>query len=205
MTITTRLKNLLVRPLIAFWKWRDPPQPPPSGFSMNPTDNVQIPMNLVMPLRDTSPIERAYMVQDLVGVVEEVIVGLDNTQVVHVGRFDIVDGNLCMFSLYDGDFSNYIRDFIYNVGGAFDTLLQYIADPPRTPVEQHPDEFIDWVRAHDALRLPEDVATVSDDLVKLPRRLALLLDDNPNVQLFLYRSTPGFSAAQIRDALKVGW
>ena len=110
-------------------------------------------MNLVMPLADSSPLGHARLIQTLGGAVEEVIAGLDNTQLVHFGRFTIVDGNLCMFSFYDGDFSNYIRDFIYNVGAAFDGLLSHVKDPPPLPVEEHPDEFIDWVMERDALQV----------------------------------------------------
>jgi hypothetical protein len=174
-------------------------------------------MNLVMPLADNSPLGHARLIQALGGAVEEVIAGLDNTQLVHFGRFTIVDGNLCMFSFYDGDFSNYIRDFIYNVGAAFDALLAHVKDPPPLPVEEHPDEFIDWVMERDALQVafPDTVLQLGPaddrDPVKVTRRLVLLLDacqrsDPPrNVQLFAYRAYPGFSVAQIRDKFKIGW
>lgn len=172
---------------------------------MNPSDNVQTAMNLIMPLADPSPIARAQLVGALAPAIEEVFSGLNNTGIVHFGRFTIVDGNLCMFSIFDGDFSNYIRDFIYNIGGAFDALLQFVVDPPPLPVEAHPDAFIDWVVARDALQLPEQVTDLSDDLLKLPRRLALLMDAEPNAQVFVYRAYPGYSAAQIRDGLGIGW
>ncbi len=217
MSITDMGERLLVRVLTAIWRRKDPPVLPTRPFSTNPADNIQIPMNLVMPLADNSPLGRARLIQTLAGAVEEVIAGLDNTQIVHFARFTIVDDNLCMFSFYDGDFSNYIRDFIYNVGSAFDALLAFVEDHPPLPVEQHPDEFIAWVKVHDALQLeypasalqlgPED----DRDIVKLTRRLILLLDecdrtDPPtNVQLFAYRSYAGFTVAQIRHALKIGW
>jgi hypothetical protein len=208
-------ERVLIKALIAIWRRRDPQVIPPRTHSMNPADNVQVPMNLIMPLADNSPVGRAQLIQAMASAVPEVIAGLDNTEIVHYGRFDIVDSNLCMFSIYDGDFSNYIRDFVYNVGAAFDALLGFVKDPPPLPVEEHPDEFIDWVTARDALQLPEsitDLGPVDDrDIVKLSRRLVLLLDacrraDPPrNVQLFIYRSYPGFSAAQIRHELKIGW
>ena len=215
MSISGWGERLLIRALIAIWRRRDPQPIPPRRFSMNPSDNVQVPMNLVMPLADNSPIGRARLIQTLATAVPEVIAGLDNTQIVHYGRFDIVDGNLCMFSIYDGDFSNYIRDFIYNVGEAFDGLMGFVKDPPPTPVEKHPDAFIDWVMARDALQLPENVTDIGPaddrDIRKLSRRLVLLLDtcrrsDPPkNLQLFVYRAYPGYSAAQIRNAFKIGW
>jgi hypothetical protein len=217
MATTGMGERLLVRVLTAIWRRKDPPVLPTHPYSTNPTDNIQIPMNLVMPLADNSPLGRARLIQTLAGAVQEVIAGLDNTQIVHFARFTIVDDNLCMFSFYDGDFSNYIRDFIYNVGSAFDGLLSFIKNHPQLPVEEHPDEFIQWVKDHDALQLeyPTSVLQLGPeddrDIVKMTRRLILLLDecsrtDPPkNVQLFAYRSYPGFTVAQIRDAFKIGW
>lgn len=205
MTIGATLERLVSPVLIRFWRWRDPPKYAPSRFSMNPSDNLQIPMNLIMPLKDSSAIGRAKLAKALLGAVDQVVAGLDNTEIVHFGRFTIVDGNLVMFSIYDGDFANYIRDFIYNVGTAFDALLGFVEDPPPLPVESDPDAFIEWVRAHDALQLPENVTDLSDDVLRLPRDLALLLDENTNTQLFVYRAYPAYSAAQIRNALKLGW
>jgi hypothetical protein len=198
-------KRLLAPFVVAYWRWREPPAPRTHTYSMNPSDNVQVAMNLVMPLKDTSAVGRAYMAQALDAVRGEVIAGLNNTGIVHFARFTIVDGNLCMFSMYDGDFSNYIRDFIYNMGSAFDALLVFIKDPPVLPVEDNPQEFIDWIGRHDSLQLPEDPTVLSEDITRLSRRLALLLDANTNTQLFAYRAYPSYSVAQIRSALDVGW
>lgn len=204
--VTAGGRRALERGLVAYWRRKEPPVPPERPFSMNPSDNVQVAMNLVMPLADPSPVGRAKLVVALLGVMEQVVAGLNNTGIVHFARFTIVEGNLCMFSMYDGDFSNYIRDFIYNIGGAFDALLVFIKDPPSLPIEHSPDEFIDWVNAHDSLQLPaEHVANVADDLLSLPRKLTLLLDANPNTQLFVYRAYPGHSVAQVHDALNIGW
>jgi hypothetical protein len=198
-------KRLLTPFVLAYWKRREPPEPRTHGFSMNPSDNVQVAMNLIMPLKDTSAVGRAYMAQAMASVRDEVIAGLNNTGIVHFARFTIVDGNLCMFSMYDGDFSNYIRDFIYNMGSAFDALLVFIKDPPILPVEQHPEEFIDWIAHHNSLQLPDDPTVLTDEITRLSRRLAILLDANTNTQLFAYRAYPGFSVAQIRNELEIGW
>jgi hypothetical protein len=205
VSVATQAKAAMSRALVAYWKRHDTPVVPTREFSMNPSDNIQIAMNLVMPLADPSPVGRALLIQTLAGAVQEVIAGLNNTAIVHFARFTIVDGNLCMFSMYDGDFSNYIRDFIYNIGEAFDALLAFIKDPPPLPVEKSPDEFIEWVRQHDSLQLPERITDLSDDVLKLPRRLTLILDDHENTQLFSYRAYPGYTAAQIRNSLELGW
>jgi len=210
MTRMGKTERLMVRALVAYWKRRDPYVLAERGFSMNPSDNLQRTMNLIMPLADASALGKARLVQTLAAAVHEVTAGLDNTEIVHNGRFVIVDRCLCMFSVYDGDFSNYIRDFIYNIGAAFDGILSFVKDPPPLPVEDNPDAFIDWVKAHDAPQLPyQDIASINPaydpDLTKIARRLVLLLDTHPDAQLFSYFAYPGVSGAQIRHALQLGW
>ena len=46
---------------------------------------------------------------------------------------------------------------------------------------------------------------LSDDVTRLDRRLTLILDANTNMQLFTYRGYPGYSVAEIREALQIGW
>ena len=55
--------------------------------------------------------------------VDEVFTGLNAVGTVHFARFDIIGGNLCMLSVYDGDFTTYIRDFITLFGNVFDTQV----------------------------------------------------------------------------------
>lgn len=205
-----KLERLLIHALVLYWKRREPYVPVERGFSMNPSDNIQCTMNLIMPLADSSPLVKAQLVQRLASAVHEVTAGLNNTQIVHNGRFVLVDNSLCMFSVYDGDFSNYIRDFVYNIGAAFDGILSFVKDPPQLPVEEHPDEFIEWVKAHDAPQLPfQNIAELNPasdpDLSKIPRRLVVLLDSCPNAQLYSYGAYPGRSCAQIRRDLQLGW
>jgi len=173
------------------WVWaRRLPQARPAAPSVAPSDNLQRAMNLVMPLAVAA---------------DEILVGLNNVGTVHFARFDIVAGNLCMFSIYDGEISGYIRDFIAAIGDAFDSIMGFVEDPPPTPVGLHVDEFLAWIDAHDAFQLPELATDVSPELVTLQRVTLVLLHRNPNVMLGVYRGYPGYSAAQIRDSLSIGW
>ena len=198
-------RRVMEKGLLAYWQRRDPQDPPRIPTSMNPSDNVQIALNLVMKLQDKSPIARARLGQALGPAMEEVFAGLNNTGLVHFGRMTVVDGYINLLTIYDGDFTNYVRDFVYNVGPAFNIILSFVADAPSLPVEDHPDEFVEWVMSHNALQLPENSMDLSDDISTLPRRLALIMDDHDAVQYFVYRAYPGYSMAQIRDALKIGW
>jgi hypothetical protein len=207
--------------LVPYWAWRSPVKPLPGGppFSMQPGDNVQRMMNLVMPLKDKSPIGRAFAALAIAQNKDEIYAGLDNVGTVHFARFVIVDDNICMFSVYDGDFTNYIRDFIATIGSVFDAVVNLVEGGEAViPSEQNVEKFIEWVHAHDMYQV-SDVATDllrdqeavngerhSADLRLLPRDLILQLHVNPNVSLGSgYRAYPGFSAAQVRHRFGVGW
>ena len=147
-------KRLLDRAVIAYWRRRKPVQVPGRTWSLALGDNVQQTMNLVMPLADDSPIALARLANAMSSMQDVLSAGLDNVGTVHVARFDVIDGHLCMVSVYDGDFATYIRDFIVTIGAVFDVLLDFIADPrPPRPVERNIDEFIDWVDDHDLLQI----------------------------------------------------
>lgn len=174
--------------------------------SQAPSDHLQRPMNLIMPLRRPSLLARGKLTQTLVGATDEVLAGLNNVGTIHFARFDIVAGNLCMFSIYDGDLGGYVRDFIATIGHAFDSILSWVKDPPALPVGDHVEEFIEWIEAHDAFQLPErPTDLITRSLSTLPRDTVLALHRHPNVQLGVYRGYPGFTAAQIRHHLSVGW
>ncbi|MDM0106335.1 hypothetical protein QTH97_15420 [Variovorax sp. J22R24] len=169
-------------------------------------------MNLVMPLKNKTAIGRAQAAMVVGSALDEIYSALDNVGTVHVARFAIVDNNLLMFSFYDGDFHAYIRDFIMTLGNAFDGVVGLIEDPPPLPCWQNVDAFIEWVHRRDAFQLPDDptrlievVAPGLDNLQDLSRYLVLQLDKNPNVQLGAYRAYPGYSAAQVRQKLGMGW
>lgn len=192
--------------LVRVWSRLAPPTTVVERPSTAPSDNLQRAMNLVMPLHVPNIVARAELSRALLEATSELWAGLNNVGTIHFARFDVVDGNLCMFSIYDGDFRSYIRDFVASIGDLFDVVMAHVKDPPSTPVALHVDEFIDWVHAHDAFQMPESpVDLMSGDLATLPRDVLLALHRNPNVQLGLYRAYPGFSAAQIRDRLSVGW
>ena len=221
----TRLFQFLsAKVLVPYWAWRTPTPPLPGGPrpSVQPSENVQRMMNLIMPLKDRSAIGRAKATLAIAQNVDEIFAGLDNVGTVHFARFVLIGDNLCMISVYDGDFSNYIRDFIATIGSVFDQVVKLVEGGEAiTPSANHIEAFIDWVHAHDLFQapdLPTDLFTLQDaargtarasardGLRLLPRDLILQLHANPNVSLGGgYRAYPGFSAAQVRQKLGVGW
>jgi hypothetical protein len=203
------LRQLLERVLVKFWSRRAPVTTPARTWKTAPADNLQINMNLVMPLADTTAVGRAVAAQAVAANIDELFTGLDNVGTVHFARFDLIGDNLCMFSTYDGDFTNYIRDFISVFGSVFDSLIiNLVKDPPPSPCELHPQAFVNWVNAHDALQIPGDLTQLfpgERDISNLSRDFILLLEQNPHVQLGRFSGYPGLSVAQIRLATDMDW
>lgn len=211
------------RVLVPFWAWRTPVAVQPGGppFATQPGDNLQRLMNLIMPLKDKTAVGRAMAAQAIAANLDEIMAGLDNVGNVHFARFVLLDNKLCMFSEYDGDFTNYIRDFVAQIGSVFDGVVALIEGGDAViPTEDNIEAFIDWVRAHDLYQFPDQVTDilsygkpavtargdlVDDDLRLLPRALILQLNANPDVSLGGYRAYPGISVAQIRQQAEMGW
>jgi hypothetical protein len=212
---TKLFQFLAARVLVPFWAWSTPVAVQPGGPppAPQPSESLQHMMNLVMPLKDKTPIGRAKAALAIAQNVDEIYAGLNNVGTVHFARFVIVGGNLCMFSVYDGDFSNYIRDFIISIGSVFNAIVALIEGGDAViPCETHAEAFIDWVHAHDLYQVPDFATDLllqqaqTNDLRRLPRDLILQLDVNPNVSLGSgYRAYPAVSVAQIRQRLGLGW
>jgi hypothetical protein len=196
-----------------------PGGPPPS---IAPGDNLQRMMNLVMPLANKSPVGRALAAAAIAQNKDAIYAGLNNVGTVHFARFVIVGDNICMFSVYDGDFTNYIRDFIATIGDVFNAVVGLVEGGEKViPCERNVDAFIQWIHEHDLYQVPDTPTGVlrdqdalngdnaesgDDDLNLLPRRLILQLRVNANVSLGSgYRAYPGFWAAQVRDRMGLGW
>ena len=210
--------------LVPIWAHKTPVKPLPGGPhpSFEHGDNVQCMMNLIMPLKVKSPIGRAEAALAIAQNKDAIYAGLNNVGTVHFARFVIVGDNICMFSVYDGDFTNYIRDFIATIGQVFNAVVELVEGGEEVlPCEDHVEAFIQWVHERDLYQVPDtatdflrdqealngDTAVSgNDDLTLLPRKLVLQLRANPNVSLGNgYRAYPGFSAAQVRERLKLGW
>ena len=210
--------------VVPYWHWRDPKPKLPGGPrpSPQPSENVQRMMNLIMPLKDPSPAGRARATLAIAQNVDEIFAGLDNVGTVHFARFLLIDNNICMISVYDGDFSNYIRDFITTIGSVFNDVISLVDGAEHLiPTEHNVEEFIDWVHAHDlfqAADFPTDMFGLQDaakglppnqpphKLTSLPREFVLQLHANRNISLGGgYRAYPGVSAAQVRQKFGQGW
>ena len=211
-TVSTWFMRRMTPVLIWYWnRHKDPHWTTPTRrYSEAPSDNLQQTMNLIMPLVDDDPMTATQLAMYMRLNVDNLYTGLDVVGTVHFARFDIIGGNLCMVSVYDGDFETYIREFIAAIGDVFDVLMTFVKDPPPTPVGHYPSQFVEWVNARDLFQVPDDPTELIDqdeppDLDLLGRRLVLLFHENKQMQLGMYRAYAGSSVAQVRRGLGLEW
>jgi hypothetical protein len=116
---------------------------------------VQSPLTLIMPIASEAAYQELH--QTLIGVQalppeqNPIMVALDKIATVHFARFVFLENNtrLGVITTYDGDFEKYIMDFVDDIGDVFNMLLKFMADAPPLPVQEHRQEFLEYVRAHD--------------------------------------------------------
>ena len=116
---------------------------------------VQSPLTLVMPIASEAAFEQLHQtlmgVQSLPRDQNPIMAALDKIGTVHFARFVFLEHNtrLAVITTYDGDFEKYIMDFVDDIGDVFNMLLKFMADAPTLPVQEHREEFLEYVRSHD--------------------------------------------------------
>jgi hypothetical protein len=116
---------------------------------------VQNPLTLIMTLKSPEDYQQLYQqltaIQSLPPDQNPLNQALIATGMVHFARFVFLENNTKMgvITSYDGSLSAYVNAFIDKVGKIFDLLLAHMADAPPLPVEQHRDEFLQYVQSHD--------------------------------------------------------
>jgi hypothetical protein len=116
---------------------------------------VQNPLTLIMTLKSPEDFEQLNaQLRHFQGLPPEqnpLNQALTATGMVHFARFVFLENNtkLGVFTDYDGSLAAYVNAFVDKVGQIFDLLLSHMADAPPLPVEQHRQEFLAYIQAHD--------------------------------------------------------
>jgi hypothetical protein len=72
----------------------------------------------------------------------------DEIGTLHFADFvDLGKGHIGFFTIYDGDFSSYMNDFMKFIGPTFDALMKHMKNPAPIPVAKNPENFIAWAAA----------------------------------------------------------
>ncbi|MGH3564725.1 MAG: hypothetical protein ACRDRH_01560 [Pseudonocardia sp.] len=119
-----------------------------------PARPIQNPLTLVMkaksPTDSAALRQRVEHIQSLPREQNPIILALDRIGTVHFASFVFLSNDvLAVITAYDGDFEDYLNDFLNEIGDVFNTLLQHAEGAPNLPVQTHRQEFIDFIRAHD--------------------------------------------------------
>jgi hypothetical protein len=70
---------------------------------------------------------------------------LDKVGTPHFAQFvPLEDNQIGFFTVYDGNFNDYIADFTKNIGPIFDLLFKFTKGAPPSPCRKHLQEFIDF-------------------------------------------------------------
>ena len=116
---------------------------------------VQNPLTLIMTLKSPEDFEQLNaQLRHFQGLPPEqnpLNQALTATGMVHFARFVFLENNtkLGVFTAYDGSLDRYVNAFVDKVGQIFDLLLSHMEDAPPLPVEQHRQEFLAYIQAHD--------------------------------------------------------
>jgi hypothetical protein len=71
--------------------------------------------------------------------------GADSIGTLHFAHFvALPNEHLGFFTIFDGSFEKYIQDFTDKIGPVFDTLFEFVIDPPPTPVQKNAQAFYKW-------------------------------------------------------------
>jgi hypothetical protein len=140
---------------------------------------VQNPLTLVMTAKSAQDYAALRQIiehiQSLPPEQNPVVIALNKLANVHFARFVFLENNqLAVITTYDKDFDSYINEFTNTLGEVFNTLLAHVGDCPPLPVQDHREEFLRFVRAHD-LRCVEPFYTA------YPNRTVLDILDTASV------------------------
>jgi hypothetical protein len=121
----------------------------PTGFPPSLVGQVQRGLNLYLPLKSPA------LMPALAGALEplkkkKIFPALTRLADVHFARFvPAPDASaLWVITTFDGELEPYIMDFVGEIGDVFSELLQFIEGAPRLPVQQYPQDFVNFIESH---------------------------------------------------------
>ncbi len=109
----------------------------------------QHPLLVSLPLKSSL---KAFVLEDLVlrAAKGKMDAGADSVGTLHFCHFvPLADNHLGFFTVFDGAFDKYIKDFTEQMGPVFDVLFEYVSDPPATPVAKNAHAFLKYATASD--------------------------------------------------------
>jgi hypothetical protein len=117
-----------------------------------PMLSVQNRLNLILPLKAGATPALIAALRSLnegpVNPLHDALVNLGN---VHFAQFVLLENGtrLGVFTIFDGDFDEYILSFTHHVGDIFNAILVHVEGADEiVPVQEHKDEFLQFISDH---------------------------------------------------------
>jgi hypothetical protein len=109
--------------------------------------SLNIAMRLRSPVKDSADRVRQ-VIRAGAPRIEE---ALRESKHVHFAWFELIESDtvLVLHTVYDGPFEAYLQHFALRVGDLFDALFEHIENPPPTPVDKFPNEFVAHLQRFD--------------------------------------------------------
>ena len=96
-----------------------------------------------------SPADAKELAVQLPPLMPTVFQAADTIGTIHYSRFTLLsDKTLLFLGDFDGEFSQLIAELAKLAGPVFDAIFQHVVNPPRTPVADNADAFVEWTADH---------------------------------------------------------
>jgi len=96
-----------------------------------------------------SPADAKELAVQLPPLMPTVFQAADTIGTIHYSRFTLLsDKTLLFLGDFDGEFSQLIAELAKLAGPVFDAIFQHVVNPPRTPVADNADAFVEWTANH---------------------------------------------------------
>lgn len=96
-----------------------------------------------------SPADAGELAQDLTPLMPDLSRAQDAIGTVHYSRFTVLSEKTLLFLAdFDGEFGPLMRDLARQAGPVFDTIFAHVDNPPRIPVVDNADAFVEWAAEH---------------------------------------------------------
>ena len=112
--------------------------------------NVQNRLNLILPLKDGAAPRLGATLRELddgsANPLREALGRLGN---VHFAQFVLLErgARLGVFTIFDGDFDEYILSFTRHAGRIFNAILAHVEGAERViPVQEHKEDFLQFIK-----------------------------------------------------------
>ena len=96
-----------------------------------------------------SPADALKLAPKLTPMMPEMFRAQDAIGTVHYSRFTVLSEKTLLFLAdFDGEFGQLVLDLAARAGPVFDAIFAHVENPPKTPVVDNAEAFVEWAAEH---------------------------------------------------------